>query len=91
MRLVLDTNVVVSGLIWGGPPRRLLDMGRRGGVFLFSSAILLDELAEVLARKKFAALLAARKIAPEFLMQRYGMLATLVYPVPAGRAEVPWV
>ena len=85
MRLVLDTNVVVSGLIWSGPPRRLLDMGRSGGVFLFSSAILLDELAEVLARKKFAALLAARKITPEFLMRRYGMLATLVNPVPVER------
>ena len=85
MRLVLDTNVVVSGLIWGGPPRRLLDMGRSGRVFLFSSAILLDELADVLAREKFAALLAARKITPEFLMQRYGMLATLANPAPVER------
>ena len=85
MRLVLDTNVVVSGLIWGGPPRRLLDMGRGGRVFLFSSAILFDELAEVLAREKFAALLAARKITPAFLMQRYGTLATLVSPVPVER------
>ncbi|HEY0795604.1 MAG TPA: hypothetical protein VGD64_07465 [Acidisarcina sp.] len=24
MRLVLDTNVVVSALFWNGPPRRLL-------------------------------------------------------------------
>ena len=85
MRLVLDTNVVVSGLIWGGPPRRLLDMGRSGRVLLFSSAILLDELAEVLAREKFATLLAARGITPAFLMQRYGMLATLVSPVPVER------
>ena len=85
MRLVLDTNVVVSGLIWSGPPRRLLDMGRSGGVFLFSSAILLDEPAEVLARKKFAALLAARKITPELLMQRYGVLATLVNPASVER------
>ena len=29
-RGVLDTNVVVSGLIWGGPPRGLLDLARRG-------------------------------------------------------------
>ena len=50
MRLVLDTNVVVSGLIWGAPPRRLLDMGRSGRVLLFSSAILLDVLADVLER-----------------------------------------
>ena len=40
MRLVLDTNVVVSGLIWSGPPRTLLDLARRGRVVLFSSGVL---------------------------------------------------
>ena len=57
MRLVLDTNVVVSGLFWGGPPRRLLDLAREGRVVLFSSGVLLDELAGVLERDKFAAFL----------------------------------
>ena len=48
MRLVLDTNVVVSGLLWDGPPRRLLDLAVRGDIALFSSTVLLDELAGVL-------------------------------------------
>ena len=26
MRLVLDTNVVVAGLLWHGAPRRLIDL-----------------------------------------------------------------
>ena len=51
MRLVLDTNVVVSGLIWRGPPRQLLALGRSGRVTLFSSAVLLDELIDVLKRE----------------------------------------
>ena len=51
MRLVLDTNVVVSGLIWRGPPRQLLALGRSGRVALFSSAVLLDELIDVLKRE----------------------------------------
>ncbi len=85
MRLVLDTNVVVSGLIWGGPPRGLLDLGRRGRVVLFSSGVLLDELARVLERDKFAALLASRDVTPAFLMRRYGMLATLVKPTRITR------
>ena len=85
MRLVLDTNVVVSGLIWGGPPRELLDLARRGRVVLFSSGVLLDELAKVLERGKFAAFLAARDVTPAFLMQRYGMLATLVKPARVAR------
>ncbi len=85
MRLVLDTNVVVSGLIWGGPPRRLLDAARGGLIVLFSSGALLNELESVLERDKFAALLASRDVTPAFLMQRYGMLATLVRPVRTGR------
>jgi putative PIN family toxin of toxin-antitoxin system len=82
---VLDTNVVVSGLIWGGVPRELLDLGRNDQVMLVTSSVLLDELADVLRRNKFAALLASQKITPAYLMQRYGMLAELVKPQPIER------
>lgn len=37
MRFVLDTNVVVSGLTWDGPPRRPIDLAASGAVALFSS------------------------------------------------------
>ncbi len=80
MRLVLDTNVVVSGLIWGGVPRRLLDLARDGHLSLFTSNVLLDELADVLAREKFASLLASQRIAPTLLMQGYSILAKSVTP-----------
>ncbi len=85
MRLVLDTNIVVSGLIWGGVPRWLLDLGRDDQVTLFTSSVLLDELADVLGRDKFTALLTSQGITPAFLMQRYGMLAKLVKPQPIER------
>jgi putative PIN family toxin of toxin-antitoxin system len=85
VRLVLDTNIVLSGLIWGGVPRQLLDLGRDGQVTLFTSSVLLDELADVLGRGKFAAMLASQQITPAFLMQRYGMLAKLVNPAPLAR------
>ena len=52
---------------------------------LFSSAILLDELVAVLERDKFSALLAAQEITPALLMQRYGLLTTVVKPEPIGR------
>ena len=26
LRLVLDTNIVVTGLLWNGPPRRLIEL-----------------------------------------------------------------
>ncbi|HET8707865.1 MAG TPA: putative toxin-antitoxin system toxin component, PIN family [Pseudomonadales bacterium] len=85
MRLVLDTNVVISGFIWGGIPRQILELAREDRVSLFTSGVLLDEFADVLSRGKFASMLASRNITPEFLMQRYGMLATVVKTQPIER------
>ncbi len=85
MRLVLDTNIVVSGLIWGGVPRRLLDLGRDDQATLFTSSRLLKELLDVLQRDKFAAKLASRRITSDPLMQRYGALTKLVALQPLER------
>lgn len=48
MRVLLDTNVLVSALLFGGLPRRLLDSAIRGDLDLVSSVGLLDELEDVL-------------------------------------------
>lgn len=85
MRLILDTNIVVSALLWGGIPRRLLELGRDNTVTLFTSPDLLDELADVLSREKFSKLLAQHQLTPDYLMQRYGMLAQVVNPAPIER------
>jgi predicted nucleic acid-binding protein len=54
VRIVADTNAVVSGLLWQGPPRRLIDLARERTITLCTSLVLLAELAEVIARGKFA-------------------------------------
>lgn len=51
MRLVLDTNVVLSGLLWQGTPFRLLEAIRQQPrLQIYSSTALLEELADVLTR-----------------------------------------
>ena len=51
MRLVLDTNVVVSALLWRGKPYQLLEAIRqRSNWQIYSSSALLEELADVLTR-----------------------------------------
>lgn len=72
-------------MIWGGPPRQLLDSAIGGDIALFSSAILLDELAGVLEREKFVAPLTSRALTPAFLTWRYGAVTTLVQPTPVDR------
>jgi uncharacterized protein len=51
VRIVLDTNVVLSALLWRGTPYVLLEAIRiHPTIRLFTSATLLRELAEVLTR-----------------------------------------
>lgn len=85
MRLVLDTNVVLSGLIWRSHPRRLLDLAKEEAVSLYTSSALLDELADVLSREKWTAMLATRQTDAAYLMRRYGVLAKVVRPKDIGR------
>lgn len=53
MRIVCDTNVLVSGILFEGQPRRILTMASRGEVTNFTSPDLLREAENVLLRPKF--------------------------------------
>lgn len=82
MRLVLDTNVVVSGLLWHGAPAKLLDAAERDETELCTSRILLAELSRILQRPRFATAIAASGLSLEELVLGYAELATLVQPEP---------
>ena len=53
VRIVLDSNVFISALLFGGPPRRLLRHVMSGVAECFTSAALLEEIGGVLRRPKF--------------------------------------
>lgn len=92
MRLVLDTNVVVSALLWGGTPRALLDLvRRRADLVLFTSAVLVEELADVLGRPKAARRLALIGLDARVLVADFLAAANLVVPAatPAVVAADP--
>ena len=77
-RIVPDTNIIVSGLLWRGNPRRVLDAARDGIVELYTSLALLEELEDVLSRKKFAARLAAANVTVQDLVSGFSALATVI-------------
>lgn len=85
MRAVLDTNVVISGLLWKSSPRQVLDAARDQRLTLYTSSLLLDELAEVLARPHLAPFITASRSSPELLMRQYAMLAQVVIPAQINR------
>ena len=78
MRLVLDTNTAVSGLLWGGPPGRLIDAAVAGQVQLFTSLPLLAELRSVLSRPKFSVRITERATHADALFEGYAALSWLI-------------
>ena len=50
MRVVIDTNVLVSGIFWSGPPHTLLSVWASGAFVLCASAAVLEEYFEVIDR-----------------------------------------
>lgn len=82
MRTVPDTNIVVSGLLWSGPPRHVLTAARAGHITLYTTQDLLDELVDVLSRPKLAARLRHVGTTPIELISGYTALARVVTPAP---------
>jgi len=75
---VLDTNIIVSGLLWGGLPGQVFKAARDE---LFVTALtepLHSETMRVLARSKFAEQIAARKIRIDSIGAQYRAASELV-------------
>lgn len=50
-KIVLDTNVLISGVVFGGKPREILEMVRNKELLGITSPVLLAELGDVLSKK----------------------------------------
>jgi uncharacterized protein len=80
MRIVADTNTVVSGLLWPGKPRSLLDAARAGACQLITAQPLLEELSKVLGRSKFSGRIERAGQNVTALLSAYRDLAETVVP-----------
>ncbi len=80
MRAVADTNIVVSAFLWGGTPREILGAARDETITLFTSAALIAELEDVLAREKFTLRIARVGSSVAEMIDGYLALAQMVRP-----------
>ena len=80
MRVVLDTNTVVSALLWGRVPEKLLVAATEGRIELFTSEALLSELAGVLPRAKFAQRILKAQRTSRQLIEQYRGLVSVIEP-----------
>lgn len=51
IRVVLDTNIIISGLVFRGKPGRILELAADGALACVTSDSLRSEVEDVLARK----------------------------------------
>ena len=78
LRLVADTNTVVSALLWHGAPHRLFEAIQTEELSFYASRALIDELAEVLTRRKLARAVQASGKSASALLAQYQALVQLV-------------
>jgi putative PIN family toxin of toxin-antitoxin system len=80
MKIVADTNTVVSAYLWHGIPARVLELHARGWIEICTCPEQLAELGEVLQRPKFYKRLALALISPAEIVAHFSQLKDHVVP-----------
>jgi uncharacterized protein len=86
MKIVVDTNIFVSGWLWGGMIARLFKLGRTHQLIICASEAILAELENTLNKQKLQAKLQSLGFTVNDLMSGTRELVE-VYPISA--IEVP--
>ena len=50
-KVVIDTNIYISAIFWGGKPREIVELGRSGRIWVFTSSEIEKEIEEKLRFK----------------------------------------
>lgn len=50
-KIVIDTNIYISAIFWGGKPREIIELGRSGYICIFCSSEIKKEIDEKLRLK----------------------------------------
>lgn len=82
LRLVLDTNVVLSALLWEGRPAELIDLAPTPFVRFFSCEELIEELRQSLEKPKLASRVGATGLSPAIHAANYRNIVEAVWPEP---------
>ena len=79
MRIIVDTNVALSGFLWGGPPNQILKWGRDRVIRILAYEKTVDQLKRVLQYGKFSNRLSVLQTSPQ---QAMAYFLNLVFFVP---------
>ena len=71
MKVVADTNTLISGFLWSGAPAQFLDAALDSRLTIFSSKSLLDEFEATLSAPKFLSRLNAKGLTASGLVTKF--------------------
>ena len=78
MRLVLDTNILISAFLWKGTTHRFIELVEENEIQLFTTHILLNELRDTLQSKKLALAITASGFSAHDFVRRYRDMTSLI-------------
>jgi uncharacterized protein len=84
-RAVIDTNTWISGLIWSGAPRRLIEAVLNGDVLSLTSHSLNLEFARVLGYPRIEKALLKRGLSRDDLAVQFAFLNQMIEVVPLAQ------
>ena len=79
---MIDTNIWVSGLIWGGKPRQIIELASASPHEIHSCTALLDELRHTLSYPRLQPYLLARRLNTQVLCDQIALLVHMRMPAP---------
>ena len=88
MKVVIDVNVWISGLLWGGLPGNVIRLVRGGQLTSYISPELELELRTTVSRQKFQSRLQQRQQTAENLAAIASILSTRVKIAQASNSEL---
>jgi putative PIN family toxin of toxin-antitoxin system len=80
-RIVTDTNVLVSGLLWIGLPHQIIRLAENKRIALCLSLSIINELSEVLQRRKFAPRISILNTSSEEIVESLLSITEVIQPV----------
>ncbi len=78
--VVLDTNTLISGLLWDGNEAKVIEKAEKQEIRFFISSHILKELEGVLKRRKFSKKLEGKEYTVEKAVAKIALIATLIEP-----------
>lgn len=78
IKVIPDTNIIISGLLWHGDPRQILNLAEAKEIELYGSEETYKEFCDVIKRPKFQKILASNIYTPEKLILDYQGLINMV-------------